>query len=93
MEEILPSLDLPSPRTVVVDPPRVGLHPKAARFLADLAMERLVYVACKPSSLQRDASILAEGGWKMTDLWTIDLFPQTHHIEAVALFERRTESE
>ncbi len=88
VEEILPDLELPSPRTVVVDPPRVGLHPKAARFLASLDMERLVYVACKPASLHRGAALLAEGGWVMQDLWTVDLFPQTHHIEAIALFER-----
>ena len=73
---------------LIVDPPRAGLHPKAARYLAGLSAERLVYVACNPRSLGRDRVILEAGGWQMTDLWTIDLFPQTGHVEAVARFER-----
>ena len=73
---------------VVVDPPRVGLHPSVARWLADLHCERLIYVACKPSSLGRDRLLLEEGGWRLTQLGTVDLFPQTGHMEAVALFER-----
>ncbi len=73
---------------VVVDPPRAGLHPKAARWLAQLDARVLVYVACKPSSLARDAAILAAGGWHMRDLWTVDLFPHTGHVEAVARFVR-----
>jgi 23S rRNA (uracil1939-C5)-methyltransferase len=89
VEEILPTLELPAPRTVIVDPPRVGLHPKVARTLAGLEMDRLVYVACKPASMQRDAEILAEGGWRLEELWTVDLFPQTHHVEAVGRFTRR----
>ena len=73
---------------VVVDPPRVGLHPAVAQWLSDLQCERLIYVACKPASLGRDRLILEEGGWRMTQLGTVDLFPQTGHMEAVALFER-----
>ena len=73
---------------VVVDPPRVGLHPSVARWLSTLPCERLIYVACKPASLGRDRLILEEGGWRMTQLATVDLFPQTGHMEAVALFER-----
>ena len=73
---------------VVVDPPRAGLHPKAATWLAQLRATRLVYVACNPASLARDRAVLEEGGWRLTDLWTVDLFPQTGHVEAVALFVR-----
>jgi 23S rRNA (uracil1939-C5)-methyltransferase len=75
-------------RAIVVDPPRVGLHPKVTAALATAEAEVLVYVACKAASLGRDAPILEAGGWRMTDLWTVDLFPQTGHIEAVARFER-----
>jgi 23S rRNA (uracil1939-C5)-methyltransferase len=88
VEDVLPTLDVPSPRRIVVDPPRVGLHPRAARFLATAEADVLVYVACGPKSLARDRVVLAEGGWKMTDLWTVDLFPQTHHTESVARFVR-----
>lgn len=88
VEDILPELDVPSPRRIVVDPPRAGLHPRAARFLATAEADVLVYVACGPKSLGRDRALLAEGGWRMTDLWSVDLFPQTHHSEAVARFVR-----
>jgi 23S rRNA (uracil1939-C5)-methyltransferase len=73
---------------VVVDPPRAGLHPKAAGWLAALPARRLVYVACHPPSLGRDRAILEAGGWRLEALWTVDLFPQTGHVEAVARFVR-----
>ncbi len=88
VEALLPTLSWADPAFVVVDPPRAGLHPKAARFLAGLSAEVLVYVACNPASLGRDAPVLAEGGWRLTDLWTVDLFPQTRHVEAVGRFVR-----
>jgi tRNA/tmRNA/rRNA uracil-C5-methylase (TrmA/RlmC/RlmD family) len=88
VEEVLPALGPLGARHVVVDPPRVGLHPKAARFLAQLDADVLVYVACGPKSLARDRPILEAGGWRMASLAAVDLFPQTHHVEAVARFVR-----
>lgn len=86
VEDNLPPLE---PGDVaVVDPPRAGLHPKAARWLAEQALETLVYVACKPESLARDREILEAGGWRMQALWTVDLFPHTGHVEAVARFTK-----
>lgn len=73
---------------LLVDPPRAGLHPRVAAFLAKVDAPVLVYVACGPKSLGRDRALLEAGGWRLTDLWTVDLFPQTHHIEAVARFVR-----
>lgn len=73
---------------IVVDPPRAGLHPKVARALAETRAAALVYVACHPGSLGRDRRIL-DVGWRMTDLWTVDLFPQTGHVEVVARFVPR----
>ena len=73
---------------IVVDPPRAGLHPRVARRLAAVRSARLVYVACKPGSLGRDAAVLEAGGWRLTDLFTVDLFPQTGHVEMVARVER-----
>ena len=80
--------ELPLDARIVVDPPRAGLHPRVAKALAGAQAEALVYVACHPASLGRDAAILAEGGWRLTELWTVDLFPQTGHIEMVGRFER-----
>ncbi len=73
---------------VLVDPPRAGLHPKVALALAACAASHLVYVACHPPSLGRDGAVLRAAGWRMTDLWPVDLFPQTGHMELVARFER-----
>lgn len=93
VEELLPTLDLSGPLTVVVDPPRAGLHPRAARYLADFPARSLVYVACNPASLGRDREILAQGGWRLVHLSSVDLFPQTQHVEAVALFQRTVQPE
>ena len=88
VETVLPGLDLPAEAALVVDPPRVGLHPKAADFLARWPARSLVYVACSPVALARDRAVLEAGGWRLRELWTVDLFPQTHHVEAVAAFGR-----
>ena len=95
VEEVLDTLAVELRRSgdpvhVVVDPPRAGLHPRVAKLLAGVNVSSLVYVACNPASLGRDAAILAEGGWRLTDLHTVDLFPQTGHIEMVGRFERST---
>lgn len=79
----------PRPLRVVVDPPRAGLHPDAAKAIAALDADALVYVACHPASLGRDRLIFEAAGWQLTDLWTVDLFPHTAHVEAVARFVRR----
>ncbi len=87
-EHVVPTLALPRAPAVIVDPPRVGLHPDALRFLGGLDARVLVYVACKPSSLLRDGLALAQAGWRCTDRWAVDLFPQTGHAEVVARFTR-----
>jgi 23S rRNA (uracil1939-C5)-methyltransferase len=78
---------------LVVDPPRAGLHPKVARAVARCEAEVLVYVACNPASLARDGDVLAAAGWVMTDLWIVDLFPNTGHVEVVARWKRSVEPE
>ncbi|MEM1008099.1 MAG: methyltransferase domain-containing protein [Myxococcota bacterium] len=94
MEDALEQLPQTAQRhTFVVDPPRAGLHPKVAKALVQAPGDELIYVACHPHSLGRDALILAEGGWQCSDLWLVDLFPQTYHIEAVGRFTRQHETE
>ncbi|MEQ1567618.1 MAG: 23S rRNA (uracil(1939)-C(5))-methyltransferase RlmD [Myxococcota bacterium] len=73
---------------LVVDPPRAGLHPRAAAAVAAGRWASLVYVACNPASLGRDAAVLRDGGWRLTDLWAVDLFPHTGHLELVGRFVR-----
>jgi 23S rRNA (uracil1939-C5)-methyltransferase len=59
-----------------------------ARTLGSLQVDVLVYVACNPLSMARDRRLLEEGGWRLDGLWTVDLFPQTRHVEAVGRFVR-----
>lgn len=74
---------------VVLDPPRSGLGPAAREGLLRLAPERIVYVSCHPAALARDLRVLAEAGdYRLTDVVGFDLFPQTPHVEAVAVLRR-----
>ena len=79
---------LPSPDVVVLDPPRAGMTPKAARRVAELGAKRIIYVSCNPTTLAGNAPILAEGGYKLMRVRPFDLFPHTPHVECVARFER-----
>ncbi|MBU1057132.1 MAG: class I SAM-dependent RNA methyltransferase [Proteobacteria bacterium] len=73
--------------SIVVDPPRQGV-PGLARNLSLLCRNRLVYISCNPVTLCRDLSELLEQGFSLTGLQPMDMFPQTHHIETVALLEK-----
>jgi 23S rRNA (uracil1939-C5)-methyltransferase len=72
----------------IVDPPRKGLPEGAAAALADLAQRRIVYVSCDPATLARDLAVLGKRGFRLCALRGFDLFPQTPHIEALAVLER-----
>lgn len=74
--------------TVVLDPPRAGAGVDVLDPLAALAPDRIVLVACDPVAFARDAGLLAERGYGMGSVLAIDLFPHTHHVEAVAVFDR-----
>lgn len=71
------------PDTIVVDPPREGLHPKAMKKLLALDCKDIVYVSCKPTSLARDVAIFKEHGYELVALKLLDMFPRTAHVEAV----------
>jgi len=74
--------------TVVLDPPRSGAGRAVLEALAAAGPAQLVYVACDPVALARDAGALAGLGYELTGLRAYDLFPHTHHVEAVAAFRR-----
>lgn len=75
------------PHLVVLDPPRAGLHPDVPRRVAALMPRRIVYVSCNPAALARDAQLLAELGFRLKRVTPLDMFPQTAHIESVAVLD------
>ena len=70
---------------VLLDPPRSGAQ-EMARLLPDFGARRVVYVSCQPSSLVRDAAIICGQGYRMTHVGVMDMFPQTAHVESIAVF-------
>ncbi len=73
------------PDVVVLDPPRTGARRAVVEAVVSLRPRAAVYVACDPAALARDVAIFAEGGYHLRELRAFDLFPMTHHVEAVAL--------
>jgi 23S rRNA (uracil1939-C5)-methyltransferase len=76
------------PDVLVVDPPRAGLSAKIVRRIVEAAPKRIVYVSCNPTTLAPNAAQLVEAGWSLRRVRPVDMFPQTPHIECVALLER-----
>ncbi len=76
------------PDVVVVDPPRAGLSKKVVHRIIDASPKRIVYVSCNPTTLAPNAAELLAAGWTLRRVRPLDMFPQTHHIECVASFER-----
>ena len=73
---------------LLLDPPRAGIAGSALSALLPLALPKIVYVSCDPATLARDAQILCTNGYRLRYAQPLDMFPQTHHVETVALFER-----
>lgn len=75
--------------TVIIDPPRAGAGAKVVGQLIELAPKHLIYVACDPIALARDLKPLLAGGYELKQLRAFDLFPHTHHVEAIASLVRK----
>ena len=87
VEDVLPDLE-EAFDAVVLDPPRTGLDPVTLDTLVTAAPTRIVYVSCDPATLARDARRLVDAGYTLEWVQPVDLFPQTFHIETVALLTR-----
>ncbi len=76
------------PDVVVIDPPRSGLSQKVVRRVIECEAPRIVYVSCNPTTLAPNAAQLREAGYRLRRVRPVDMFPQTPHIECVALLEK-----
>ncbi len=76
------------PDVAVVDPPRAGLSQKVVRRILEAQPKRIVYVSCNPTTLAPNAAQMVEAGYRLVRVRPVDMFPQTPHIESVALLER-----
>jgi 23S rRNA (uracil1939-C5)-methyltransferase len=78
--------ELAPPELVVTNPPRTGMDPRVSAALERLAPRRVAYISCDPATLARDLALMP--GYRVAALRAFDLFPQTAHVETVALLER-----
>ena len=74
--------------TVIVDPPRAGLCPKALRRMLRIQPEKILYISCNPATFARDAAEIVEQGYHLPEVKPVDMFPHTMHIELAAVFIR-----
>lgn len=84
VEAVLPRL-AERPTAVVLDPSRQGCGAPALAALIAARVPRVAYVSCEPATLARDLRILVDGGYRVQSLQPVDMFPQTYHIECVAI--------
>lgn len=88
VETVLRKVRLGQFQAAILDPPRAGCEPAAIGELIRLGLDRLVYVSCEPSTHARDLIALVRGGYRVRRAAIVDMFPQTYHIESIALLER-----
>lgn len=79
------------PDVIITDPPRAGMHADVVKSVMKAGPARIVYVSCNPATQARDISILAER-YEVEKIQPVDMFPQTHHVENVALLKLKNET-
>lgn len=89
VDQVLAEGAAPTADVVVLDPPRTGAGRAVVDAVAARTPRRIVYVACDPAALARDVGYLAAHGYGLTSVRGFDLFPHTHHVEAVAVLDRQ----
>lgn len=77
------------PGFIMLDPPREGIHPKALKKIASYGVENIVYISCKPTSLAKDIQVFFENGYRAERMCSVDMFPNTVHVETVVLLGKR----
>ena len=87
-EDVLPNL-AEKPDAAILDPPRAGCHPRTIECLIELSPPKIAYVSCDAETLGRDLKLLCESAYTLEQVVPLDMFPQTHHVECVALLTRK----
>jgi 23S rRNA (uracil1939-C5)-methyltransferase len=77
-----------TPDVIMVDPPRNGMHEQVVRHLLAVAAPRIMYVSCNPATIARDCAML-HVLFDVVEVTPVDMFPQTYHVEAVAVLQKR----
>lgn len=91
-KSFLPLIDtenIPIPDIIVTDPPRSGMNPKTIQDILKISPKKIVYISCNPATQARDIKLLVESGYKLVKIKSVDMFPQTFHIENVALLTKK----
>lgn len=78
------------PDVIIIDPPRAGCEERVLAAMAKVKPKRIVYVSCNPATLARDLEYMDKHGYKTKVVQPVDMFPQTAHVENVALLSRET---
>ena len=87
--DVLKAVDiLGKPDSLILDPPREGINPKALGKILSWGVEKIVYISCKPTSLARDLESFQIAGYRLEKACCVDMFPQTVHVECVGLMSR-----
>jgi 23S rRNA (uracil1939-C5)-methyltransferase len=79
--------NLPQPDVVIIDPPRNGTNSNLLGHILEIVPQRLVYVSCNPATQARDLTELAKK-YQLREVFPVDMFPHTYHIEVVAILEK-----
>lgn len=74
--------------TIILDPPRAGCHPKVIEWMTGMQPQNILYISCNPATLARDIKSLYEVNYTCKEVWPLDMFPQTVHVETVVLMSR-----
>jgi 23S rRNA (uracil1939-C5)-methyltransferase len=77
------------PATVIIDPPRAGMHDDVLARVVELRPQKIVYVSCNPATFARDVKILGENGYELKMAQPVDMFPHTAHIEVAGMLNER----
>jgi len=88
IQSAVEDFEIPDADFILLDPPRAGARKEVIDAIGQRAREMICYLSCDPVIFSRDASRLIASGWRLATLDLLDLFPNTHHVETLASFER-----